>query len=182
MDISAAQRDMARVHVRGAPGVLVSGLVWLIAGWLWLNQGVANGFYALFVGGMLIFPLSLLLSRAVFRAPARTKGNPLERLALESTFILFAGILLAWSFLRVSPELSFPAMAVAIGVRYFVFRTIYGSVVYWFLGGVIALLGAAMALTTLELPVNLALVVGAIEVVVSLVLFLSGRGDRPDPA
>jgi len=182
VDISASQRDMAKAHVRGAPGVLVSGLVWLIAGWLWLNQGVANGFYALFVGGLLIFPLSLLVSRVVFRAPAATKGNPLERLALESTFILFAGILLAWCFLRVSPELAFPAMAVAIGVRYFVFRTIYGSVIYWLLGGAIAGLGAWMAVMPAELPVNLALIVGAIEVAISLVLLLSGRASPGDTA
>ncbi|MBX9614377.1 MAG: hypothetical protein K2X25_02160 [Caulobacteraceae bacterium] len=178
MDISTAQRDMSGAHVRGAPGVLVSGLVWLIAGWLWTNQGVVNGFYGLFVGGILIFPLSLLVSRVIFRAPAGIKGNPLERLALESTFILFAGILLAWCFLRVAPELAFPAMAVAIGVRYLVFRTIYGSVVYWLLGGVIAALGAWVAMVPTELPLNFALIVGAIEVCFSLVLFLVGRPVR----
>lgn len=179
MDITAAQKDMAGAHVGGAPGVLVSGLVWLIAGWLWSHQGVVDGFYSLFVGGILIFPVSLLLSRSVFRAPATAKGNPLERLALESTFILFAGTLLAWCFLRVAPELTFPAMAVAIGVRYLLFRTIYGSVVYWVLGGSIAAFGGLVALVPLTLPVNFAMIVGGIEVGFALILFLAGRSAGP---
>lgn len=175
MQIAAAQQDMARAHVRGAPGVLVSGLVWLIASVVWERSGVATGFLALFVGGVLIFPLSLLISRLVFRAPGSAKGNPLERLALESTFTLFAGIFLAWCFLRVAPELAFPAMAVAIGVRYLIFRTVYGNAIYWALGGALAVLGGVVAAQIIALPVNLALVVGVIEVVFSGLIFLTGR-------
>lgn len=175
MDIATAQLDMSAAHGRGAPGVLVSGVVWLVAGWLWARSGVESGFAALFVGGILIFPASLVVSRLVLRAPPAAKGNPLERLALESTFTLFAGILLGWCFLRVAPELAFPAMAVAIGVRYFVFRTVYGNVVYWLLGGALAALGAAAAFSVLPLPVNLALLVGAVEVGFSVVVWLTGK-------
>ncbi|MFC7380194.1 DUF7010 family protein [Brevundimonas sp. GCM10030266] len=175
MQIEAAQQDMAAAHVRGAPGVLVSGLVWLIAGGVWTQQGVATGFTALFVGGILIFPASLLISRLVFRAPKASPGNPLERLALESTFVLFAGLFLAWCFLRVAPELAFPAMAVAIGVRYFVFRTVYGNAIYWVLGGALAIVGGLAAIQIVTLPVNTALIVGAVEVCLSVVIFLLGK-------
>ncbi|HEY0926016.1 DUF7010 family protein [Brevundimonas sp.] len=172
MQITAAQQDMAAAHVRGAPGVLVSGLVWLIAGGVWAHHDLATGFTALFVGGILIFPASLLISRLVFRAPKAARGNPLERLALESTFVLFAGLFLAWCFLRVAPELAFPAMAVAIGVRYFVFRTVYGAAIYWILGGALAITGALAALRIVTLPVNVALIIGAVEVGFSIVIFL----------
>lgn len=188
MQIAAAQHEMATAHVRGAPGVFVSGMVWLVAGWFWARHGVADGFYALFLGGILIFPGSLLLSRLVFRAPKASAGNPLERLALESTAFLFAGLLLAFWFVRVAPELVFPAMAVTIGVRYLVFRTIYGNPVYWVLGGTLAVIGAGLAMAPVTLPVNLALIVGAIEVVLSLVILLtgksagSGKAVHPDPA
>jgi hypothetical protein len=178
MQFTTAQQEMVAAHVRGAPGVLVSGLVWLIAGWLWARYGVVDGFYALFIGGMLIFPGSLLISRVLFRAPKASPGNPLERLGLESTFILFAGILLAYCFLRVAPDLAFPAMAVAIGARYFVFRTIYGNPIFWVLGGAIAVVGGLVALAHLTLPVNLALVVGAIEVSFSVVIYLLGQFGR----
>lgn len=184
MQMAAAQKDMAAAHVRGAPGVLVSGLVWLLAGGVWARYGLSAGFTALFVGGILIFPASLFISRLVFRAPKASQGNPLERLALESTFVLFAGLFLAWCCLRVAPDLTFPAMAVAIGVRYFVFRTIYGDPVYWILGGAIAIAGGLAALQIVTLTVNLALMVGAIEVCLSVAVFWPRKASTsaPDPA
>ena len=175
MQIADAQQDMARAHVHGAPGVFVSGLVWLSAGGLWARYGVETGFLALFIGGVLIFPASLLMARVVFKAPRATPGNPLERLALESTFILFAGIFLAWCFLQVAPALAFPAMAIAIGVRYLVFSTVYGDRTYWILGGALATLGGLVAAQVLVLPINLAVVVGGTEVLFSGVLLGLGR-------
>jgi hypothetical protein len=175
MQIAAAQEEMARAYVRGAPGVLVSGLVWLVASWIWGRYGVVNGFYGLFVGGILIFPAALLVSRVFFRAPKVSPGNPLERLALESTFMLFGGLLLAYCFLRVAPELAFPAMAVTIGVRYLVFRTLYGHSIYWILGGSIAAIGGLVALAVVTLPLNLALMVGAIEVGCAVAMLLLGK-------
>jgi hypothetical protein len=175
MQIDVAQREMTAAHVGGAPGVFVSGLVWLISGWIWNRYGVADGFYGLFVGGILIFPVSLLVSRIFFRAKKVPKGNPLERLALESTFILFSGILLAYCFLRVAPELAFPAMAVSIGVRYLIFRTIYGNPIYWGLGGSIATIGGLAAMAVVTLPMNIALIVGVIEVCFSVAIFLFGN-------
>jgi hypothetical protein len=184
MQIAAAQSDMSRAHVHGAPGVFVSGAVWLVAGALWDRHGVTAGFSALFIGGILIFPASMLISRVVFRAPAAIRGNPLERLALESTFVLFAGILLAWCFLRVAPELAFPAMAVSIGVRYLIFRSIYGHVLYWVLGAALTAVGALAALALVALPVNLALIVGGIEIGLSAAILMLGRSadrkGRPD--
>lgn len=179
MQIATAQQDLSKAYLRGAPGVFVSGVVWLVAGALWQTQGLATGFAALFVGGILIFPVSTLLCRVGLRAPRATPGNPLERLALESTFVLFAGIFLAWCFLGIAPELAFPAMAVTIGVRYFVFRTVYGNPVYWVLGGLLAAVGVVGALNVVALPINLALLVGAIEIVLSLVVFQFGRNRKP---
>lgn len=181
MQIATAQEEMARAHVRGAPGVFVSGVVWLTAGWLWASHGVVTGFYALFFSGMMIFPVSLLLSRTLFGAPKASRGNPLERLALESTLILFAGMLLAYCFMRVAPHLAFPTMAVCIGVRYFIFRSIFGDPIYWGLGGVLALVGALFALTSITFPINVALLVGAIEVAFSLILLLSGKQRTSTP-
>lgn len=175
MQIAAAQADMARAHVHGAPGVLVSGLVWLIAGWLWDRQGVATGFYGLFVGGIMIFPVSLVISRFLFKAAPTSPGNPLERLALESTFILFSGIFIAYCFLRVAPELAFPAMAISIGVRYILFHTLYGNPVYWLLGVALATIGGLAALELVTLPLNLALIVGAIEVGLCVAVLAVGR-------
>jgi len=70
-------------------------------------------------------------------------------------------------------------MAVSIGVRYLIFRTLYGSPAYWVLGGALAIVGALTALAVVALPVNLALIVGAIEVVMSGAILLLGKSGRP---
>lgn len=164
MDFSGAQRDLASTNVGGAPGVLVSGLVWLIAGVVWMRFGVVSAFAALFVGGMLIVPAALAIERMVFSAPKASLGNPLERLGLESTFVLFAGILIGYGLLQVAPQLAIPALAITIGARYFTFRTLYDEPLFWLLGALIATAAAFAALGLAYLPGNLALIVGVIEV------------------
>ncbi len=134
MDVDAAQRDIAATHAGGAPGVFVSGVAWFTAGLVGLRHGPQAAFAVLFLGGMLIVPGSLLIERVLFNAGRSASGNPLERLGLESTAVLFAGILIAFALLRAAPDLAFPALAVAVGARYFAFRTIYGDVAYWVLG------------------------------------------------
>ncbi len=175
MDMIAAQQDMRTAYVRGAPGVLVSGLVWLAAGLVWLNTGVPMGFAVLFVGGMAIVPVSLLIARAGLRAPKPAKGNPLERLGLESTLFLFAGIFIAYGLLGTLPAAVFPVMAIVIGARYFVFRSVYGELLYWALGAALVAAGVAATVLGPVWPGNLALVVGAIECVFAGLIF-SRRG------
>lgn len=175
MEFEVAQRELCRAYVGGAPGVFVSGIVWLVAGLIWLRSGVGPAFAALFVGGMLIVPVSLLLERSVFGAPKVSPGNPLERLGLESSFVLFAGILIGYALLRTAPALAFPALAVTIGARYFAFRTLYGEPFYWLLGAVIALAGIVSALELLPMPGNLALAVGVIEGIFAALLVARWR-------
>ena len=54
MDFSAAQQDMRSAYVNGGVGVLVSGLVWVVAGLVTQNLGLQYGMAALFFGGMAI--------------------------------------------------------------------------------------------------------------------------------
>ena len=177
MDLKTAQNDMATAYVNGAPGVAVSGLVWIVAGLVWMRAGIQTGFTALFIGGMLIVPLSLVAARLLFRAPKPVKGNPVERLALESTFTLFAGILIAYGLLRVAPTAIFPIMAIIIGARYFVFRTIYDEPMYWALGALLAVAGAVAGAGPTWPSGSLAIVVGTIELVFSVALFARRPGS-----
>jgi hypothetical protein len=78
MHLREAQRDMRWAYVNGGVGIFVSGLVWVIAGAVTLYVDLFSGMAALFFGGMLIHPLSLLLARRVFyrgRARAEPFGN-----------------------------------------------------------------------------------------------------------
>ena len=163
MEFKAAQSEMARAHVGGAPGVLASGIAWLAACIAWQQAGTGSGFTALFIGGLFIVPVALLISRLVFRAPPASPTNPLQRLGLEATFFLFAGLAIAYAALPIAPDLTIPAFAIVIGARYTSFNTIYDDKLYWLLGGLIAATGGLALFKFVTFPGNPALVVGAVE-------------------
>lgn len=178
MDLDAAQRNMTAAHAGGAPGVFVSGVAWFTAGLVGVRHGPQAAFAVLFLGGMLIVPGSLLIERVLFKAGRPASGNPLERLGLESTAVLFAGILIAFALLRTASDLAFPALAVAVGARYFAFHTIYGDVSYWILGGALVMVGMLSLLHLAALPVTPALIVGIVESAFSLLLLLRWKRRR----
>lgn len=171
MKIADAQRDISAAYAGGAPGVFVSGVVWLIAG-IMLQQGQSAklAFAALFFGGMLIVPASLLISRVLFGAGKVARDNPFQRLGFEGTVVLFAGIFLAYMLISLAPRLAFPALALVIGVRYFAFRTIYGEPVFWALGGFLSMIATLEILRLVPLQTGFLLVVGATECAFSVLL------------
>lgn len=175
--LSATQQDLARAYAGGAPGVLVSGLVWLIAGAVWQLHGTMAAFAALFVGGMAIHPLGVLIERTAFKAPKATIGKPLETLAIEATIPLFVGVLIAWVLLVRAPDLAIPVFAAIVGARYFLFHTMYGEIAYWALGGAI-LLAAGLALFGIGPPLNLGFLVGAIELATAAWILQRWRARR----
>jgi hypothetical protein len=178
MELKAAQSAMRNAHVGGAPGVFVSGIVWIIAGLVWLRLDVPHAFTVLFFGGMAIVPLAILIARVILRAPKPLGKNPLDRLALESTMFLFAGLLIAYALLRLNPAAVFPIMAVTIGARYFTFGTIYGEAVYWVVGGALIAVGSSALLGFIAWPLNVAVVAGFLEV--GFAAFLLIRRDKSE--
>ncbi len=172
--LSVAQQDLARAYAGGAPGMVVSGLVWVIAGAVWQLYGTMAAFAALFIGGMAIHPLGTLIERIAFRGPKATIGKPLEALAIEATVPLFTGVLIAWVLLVRAPDLAIPVFAAIVGARYFLFRTMYGDIAYWALGGAILLI-ATLALFGIDLPVNIGFLVGAIELVAAAMILRCWR-------
>ena len=141
MLISDAQQDLRRAYVGGGPGVIISGLVWLVAALVERAQGVGAGFAALFLGGMLIFPVSKLVCRAVFRRENESSGNPFGMTVLECTIAMIGGLFAAWLFLPSKPMLVFPLSAIAVGTHYFVFKTVYGDRSFWLLAGIVTAIG-----------------------------------------
>ncbi len=171
MDLKAAQSAMRITYVSGAPGVLVSGMVWVATGLIWSSSDVTHAFIALFFGGMAIVPVAWLIARVMLRAPKPVGDNPLDRLGLESTFSLFAGLLIAYTLLRLNPVTVFPIMSITIGARYFTFRTIYGERLYWALGTTLIAVGGGAMLGLVTWPVNLAVAAGLVEIAFAVALF-----------
>lgn len=164
------QAQMRDGYVNGAPGALVSGVVWLIAGAVEIGVSNTAAVYALLIGGALIFPLSVVLTKLLGRRGTHDAGNPLGQLASEGTFWMLAGIAVAYALATLKIEWFFPAMLLMIGGRYLTFQTIYGLRLYWLFGGILCALGVALASLRASPHVG-ALAGGAVEMVFAVLLF-----------
>ena len=141
MNFLDAQEDMRKSYFSGGPGAFASGLVWITAGITALISTNQMSVMIFFFGGMLIYPLGILLSKALNRSGKHKKGNPLSNLALESTFMLFIGLFIAFLSLQIRPNWFFSIMILIIGGRYLVFSSIYGMRIYWAFGAVLVFTG-----------------------------------------
>jgi hypothetical protein len=131
---------------------------------------------------MLIFPLTVLISRQLFmRAPA-SRSNPLSSLIPESTVAMMGGLFAAWLFLSSRPTYVFPVAAIAVGTHYAVFRTAYGDTLFWILAGLITAVGALDILSYLKLPGGPALAVGLIEIAFGILLTARNHKAHPRDA
>lgn len=134
----------------GIPGVVASGSVWLSAGLIALLFTPLAGMITLIAGGMLIFPMSVMLCKAFGCTGQHQKSNPLAPLAIEGTLWMLLSIPIAVAVALSTPEWFFPAMLVIIGGRYLSFHTLYGLRIYWGLGAALAL--AALLLVLTDVP------------------------------
>lgn len=143
MQVEDSQAQLRDAYVGGGPGAIVSAAVWLSSAWFLYTDGIATAFAALFLGGMLIFPVSSAICRMGFGRSASVKGNPFGLLCLESTIAMIGGLLAAWLLLRDRPDMVFPIAAIAVGTHYFAFKTAYGDRTYWLLGAILTFIGLA---------------------------------------
>lgn len=179
MHIDEAQQDFRRAYVGGGPGVLVSGLVWLAAAITAQNQGVEPGFAALFIGGMIIHPVSTVLCRTFFGRAKEATGNPLVGAALESTIAMIGGLIAAWLLIPLRPEYVFAVAAIAAGTRYALFKTLYGDRLFWLLAGLMSGVGLLVIFGGGLLPLSPAFAVGGIEVMFAGLLLTRNLRSRP---
>jgi hypothetical protein len=172
--LADAQRDMRESYLGGAPGMFASAMVWLAAGVVAATNTPARAIVALFVGGMVIHPMGVVIAKALGRAGAHTRGNPLGALALESTVILLLGFPLAYVAAQAHGTWFFPAMLLVIGGRYLTFATLYGMRVYWACGALLA--GVGFLLVAMHAPFHAGAFAGAaIEGAFALRIFLLVR-------
>ena len=172
--IEAAQADMRQGYLWGAPGVLVSGSVWLVAGVVASAVSAQAAVLTLLAGGALIFPISMLLTKLLGISGKHTAGNKLGTLAGEGTFWMLAGCAIAYGMSVLRIEWFFPTMLLVIGGRYLTFQTLYGLRTYWMLGALLGAAGFALAVV-LARPVVGAFTGAAIELVFAVVLFMQAK-------
>lgn len=174
MMIGEAQAAMRQAFVHGGPGAIVSSLVWFAAALALSRTDHATAFTVLFIGGMLIFPVSALIAKAIFRRSASAAGNPLGLLPLESTIAMIGCLLAAWLLLRHDPQFAFPVAAIAVGTHYLPFKTTYGDRTYWLLGAVLTVIGCAGIFMVAGQTMAVILGVAAAELIFGIALTRAG--------
>ena len=130
MKFDEAQKNMQFSYFGGRPGVFASGTVWILAGVAAMLASNQVSMMTLFFGGMFIHPLGMMLSKFLKRPGKHDSENPLGKLALESTFLLFIGLFLAFYIAQVRVAWFYPVMLMIIGGRYLLFSTLYGMKIY----------------------------------------------------
>lgn len=178
LSIAEAQAEMRHAYLGGGPGVIVSGTVWLAAACVCLARSPQQAIWTLFIGGMLIHPLTVLLLKLLGRPGSQSRDNPFGALAMASTLWMILMLALAYGVSLWRIALFFPAMLFVIGGRYLVFSTIYGTRRYWVFGAALALAGWSLAAAHAA-PALGAFAGAAIEIVFGIAL-LAGERRRAD--
>lgn len=177
MTIEEAQADMRKSYYGGSTGMIASGIIWLMAGVAALMSTKQISVLLFFIGGMLIHPLGILLSKALKRSGKHKKDNPLSILAIESTVLLFIGLFIAYAILQVHSNWFFPIMLLIIGGRYVIFSSIYGMRIYWILGLTLITVGILFFFISDRFYPG-ALLGGSIEVIFAIIIFKLDESNK----
>jgi len=172
--ISQAQADMRSGHADGSVGIIVSGFVWLTSAIVAFQYSDKHAIWTLLVGGMFIYPLSVVLAKILGLSDAHTKGNPLANLAMEGTILMLMCLPIAFGLSLQRSEWFFQAMLLIIGGRYLTFASIYGNRLYWVLGAVLGI--AAYLLFGFEVKSSGSAMTGSlIEITFGLFMLINFR-------
>ncbi|HEY3344800.1 MAG TPA: hypothetical protein VGJ97_07725, partial [Anaerolineaceae bacterium] len=124
MTIQEAQREMRRVFVGGAVGQMVSGVLWLISAGLGTWISTQAGLVSLFLGGMLIFPMTQLALKIMGRQSAAGKENALNALAMQVAFVVPLCLPVIYAAARTNVNWYYPAFLIVVGAHYLAFITL----------------------------------------------------------
>lgn len=140
-DIKQSQLDMTKSHNQGAIGVLISGIMWLLAGLAAYGYSPKKAVWVLLIGGAFIHPISTVINKITGVREPQSKNNSLRILAMEGTVFMLMCIPLAYGLSMQRTEWFFQGMLMIIGGRYLTFHTLFGNRLFWLLGALLGLAG-----------------------------------------
>ena len=126
MNLQSAQLEVRTVFLGGFAGQLVSGILWLVSAALstWVSQKYGMAF--LFLGGMLIYPLTQLSLRLMGQSTGLGAENPLKQLATQIAFTVPINFLLVGAASLYRFDWFYPAAMIVVGGHYLPFCFLYG--------------------------------------------------------
>jgi hypothetical protein len=175
--ISHAQLDMCKAYADGSVGILSSGSVWFISSAVAFQFGEQKAVWALLIGGMFIFPLSILLSKLLGLPGGHDKNNYFGKSAMEGTIFMLMCIPLAFGLSLLRTEWFFQGMLMIIGGRYLTFSTFYGKKIYWILGSTLGI-AAVLLFITYANALTSALTGSCIELLFGFFMFINFRRKK----
>ncbi|OAQ38063.1 hypothetical protein A5893_14755 [Pedobacter psychrophilus] len=174
--LKESQNDMKMGYGYGSVGILISGIFWISSSFVFNLKSPIYGIWTLIIGGVFIFPLSMLFGKILGIKGNHNKKNQLGKLAMEGTIWMIICIPLAYGLSLTKVEWFFQGMMIIIGGRYLTFATIYGTKLYWILGATLIL--ASYILFTYKIDGSYsAFTGGLIEVLFSIILFVIYRNS-----
>jgi hypothetical protein len=126
MLVSEAQREVRLTFLGGFPGQVVSGVLWLLSAALGASGRTRLAILVLAGGGMFIFPLTMLLLRAMGRRASLSAANPLGGLAMQIAFTVPVSLPLVGAATLYRQDWFYPAFMVVVGAHYLPFVFLYG--------------------------------------------------------
>lgn len=145
MNICDAQQEIRFRFHGGFYGQLVSGVLWLLSGFLAVTVGVNSAIIALVFGGFVIFPATESLVRLSGRKKL-SENNTLWCLGIQVAFVLPFSMLLLWPVTLYRTNLFYPAMMILLGSHYIPFVFLYGMRLFAFLAAILIGGGVCIAM------------------------------------
>ena len=135
MLVSEAQREVRMTFLGGFPGQVVSGSLWLLSAALGTWGTTRLAILVLVVGGMFIFPLTMLLLRAMGRPASLSPGNRLGGLAMQIAFTIPLSLPLVGAATLHHLNWFYPSVMIVVGAHYLPFVFLYGMWPFALLAG-----------------------------------------------
>ena len=141
MRLEDAQREMREAYRDGSLGGWVSGSIWLLSAAMGTWGSRTQAVWILIIGGMFIFPLSVLALKLVGARASLSKENPLGALAMQVAFTVPLAIPLILAATQGKPEWFYAGFLIVVGAHYLPFVTLYGQPLFWGAGFVMVAAG-----------------------------------------
>jgi len=146
MEIAVAQEEVRKGYLGGFAGQLAASGLWFLSAALatWVSKRA--GILELCLGGIAVYPLTLLVLRVMGRPVTLPKAHPMNSLAMQVAFTLPLNLPLVGAAALYRRDWFYPAFMIALGAHYLPFVFLYGMRLFAFLSALLVVPGILMAL------------------------------------
>lgn len=134
MTVPDAQREMRAAFANASVGGFVSGALWLASAAIGTWGSAHAAILALSLGGVLIFPVTMMVCRLLGFPGRLSPGNPLHNLGTEAALVVPLLLPVVFGAMHYKLSWFYPGLLVVVGAHYLPFVTLYGKPSFWALG------------------------------------------------